>query len=91
MTVKSFTRGRLEELGVPYKAMIQFNIVDQDRWATFYEGVFLDSENGKHYRIPWVQGSTENQDDTDPFGYAEVVRATEVEHRPVTELQWVTV
>lgn len=91
MTSRNFTRPELEELGVPYEAMIQFNIADQGRWETYYEGVFLYPDNGKHYRIGWIQGSTEHQDDTDPFGDAEIVKGTEVELKPVTELQWVSV
>ena len=44
------------------------NIVDHRRWAVEYEAVFCHVPSGKHYKLAWEAGATENQD-TDPFEF----------------------
>ena len=64
------------------------NIIDQRRWVTTHEAVFLHVESGKHYRMCYDLGSTECQDDMSPFEYDEP-SLIEVTQREVTRLEWV--
>lgn len=64
-------------------------IVDQRRWTTMLEAVFLHKPTGKHYAIFWEVGSTEQQEQS-PFEYDDPV-LTEVEEKEVLVKQWVNV
>lgn len=64
-------------------------IIDQGRWSTASEGVFLHKPSGKHYLLNWSQGSTESQDES-PFEYSDP-DPVEVESKEVTVIEWVPV
>jgi len=64
-------------------------IIDQRRWSTTSEGVFLHKPSGKHYLLSWSRGSTESQDES-PFEYSDP-DPIEVEPKEVTVTKWVPV
>ena len=46
-------------------------ITDQGRWSTSFEGVFYHTPSNKFYLFQWEKGSTECQDGTEMFPWAD--------------------
>jgi len=65
-------------------------IVDQGRWSTAYEAVFLHIPSGKYYLFGWSRGSTECQDEK-PYEYDKEVDIPEVVEKEVLVKQWVVI
>ena len=65
-------------------------ITGQRRWVTEIEAIFKHAPTGKHYLFDWERGSTESQDDTEPFEYDDP-HPVEVELREVTKMEWIPV
>jgi len=42
-----------------YETIVEESIVDQSRWSTFYEAVFLKKSDKTFWRGSWETGSTE--------------------------------
>ena len=87
-----FTREQLAASGIPFECDIdnepEFATelhraqVGTRRWVSVHELVFRAPDDGKAYRIEYVQGLTEQQDGTDPFYYeGDMIEAAEVEQR----------
>lgn len=64
-------------------------IIDQTRWSTVEEAVFLHKPTGKYYELSWSHGSTESQDES-PFEYGDP-EPVEVIEKEVLVKQWVYV
>lgn len=62
--------------------------VDSLRWVSVHELVFRAPDDGKTYRVSYEEGLTEDQEDTDPWNYEEIITATEVESVEVTTAEW---
>jgi hypothetical protein len=65
-------------------------MVDQRRWVTVFEKVFLHVPSGKYYRFCYEQGSTECQESC-LYEYEDFVEPVEVELKEVTVSKWVPV
>jgi hypothetical protein len=97
-----FHRDQLDALGLPHDLATEDNArefpeaavelhreqVDTRRWVSVHELIFRAPDDGKAYRVFYERGLTENQDDTDPWGYAATVEATEVEQYEATVTAW---
>lgn len=70
--------------------LVEEEIVDQRRWVTVFDGVFLHKPSGKHYSVEYEKGSTECQDDTEYF-YGDEIDFQEVELKEVVTKAWVAV
>jgi hypothetical protein len=97
MTVRHFTREQLEEIGVPFEldgddtcaSELSNRLVGSERWTHVHELVFRHPETGDAYRVIYEVGSTEHQDDIDPWHrHGKTIAALEVEQRPVVVQQW---
>lgn len=82
-----FSRDELADMDVPFDVVYE-EIREQNRWSTYYTGVFRDPETEKYYEIDWERGSTEYQD-PDIWGGEDEILATEVEYKEVLEWKWV--
>ena len=65
-------------------------IIGQRRWVTEYSAVFKDLESGRTFQMCYELGSTEIQDDTQPFEYEDPV-LVEVVLKEVVKEEWVAV
>lgn len=63
-------------------------IVEQGRWDTYFEEIFLHRPTNEHYCFEWSEGSTECQD-SEPFEYDNEVKPVKMIQKEVTELKWV--
>ena len=63
------------------------DIVDTSRWSIQYNGVFLHKPSGKHYRLYWQIGATEQQDEQ-AFEYDDPA-PVEVVSREIIATEWV--
>lgn len=102
MPKRTFTRDQLEEWGVPddlptqefaanypdSAVQLHEEQVDSRRWVSVHALIFRAPDDGKAYRVHYEQGLTEQQDGTDPWGYADTIEAVEVEPREVTVTRW---
>lgn len=96
MATRVYTPDQLEEIGLPYEAdggegyakELHCEQIDTRRWVSVHELVFQAPDDGKAYRLTYVQGLTEHQDDLDPWNYETQIKAEEVELRPVTVQRW---
>jgi hypothetical protein len=96
MPTRIYTPEQLEEIGLPYEAdggegyakELYQEQIDTRRWVSVHELVFRAPDDGKTYSVNYLEGLTENQDDTDPWDYEKNIKAVEVELRPVTVQQW---
>jgi hypothetical protein len=61
---------------------------EEKRWSTVWRLIFKAPDDGKIYEIFYREGSTENQEDSDPWNDEDRVTATEVEARPVVRSEW---
>lgn len=68
---------------------VEEEIVDQRRWVTVFDGVFLHKPSGKHYSVSYEKGSTESQE-TEYF-YGDEIEFQEVELKEVITKVWVAV
>jgi hypothetical protein len=73
-----------------WKSVTDATIVDQRRWSTAYEQVFLYTPSNKYYLFGWSQGSTECQDEQ-PFEYDTIVEPQEVVEKEVLIKKWVPI
>ena len=64
------------------------DIIDQSRWTTTHEAIFLHIPTNKTYSLWWDEGSTECQDSTEPFGGDEP-DLVEVVEKEVLVKKWV--
>lgn len=98
MATRIFTRGELDEIGVPwecdpdngYAEELHCEIRDITRWAHVYEFVFRAPDDGKAYRLYYWTGATEHQDQ-DLWNWGVVVTAVEVEEVQVMTTEWQSV
>ena len=81
-----FTRDELEDLDVPF-VCVDRELYSEHRWYDIFSGVFTD-ENGDHWRIEWLENSTEMQDQDTWFDEDEIT-ATKVVSLPVVVKKWV--
>jgi hypothetical protein len=96
MTTRTYTPDQLEEIGLPFEAdgadgcakELYQEQVGTRRWVSVHELVFRAPDDGKAYRVQYEQGLTETQEDHDPWNYEKVIKAVEVELRPVTVQRW---
>lgn len=101
MTVRNYTPEQLEEIGLPFECdattedgravELHQKQVDTRRWVSVHELVFRAPDDGKTYRVQYVQGLTEHQDGADPWNEEKTIKAEEVELRPVTVQRWFSV
>jgi hypothetical protein len=97
MSTRTFTRDQLEAIGVPFECYDEADAVpefatelhreqvDTRRWVSAHELIFRAPDDGKAYRVTYVQGLTEHQDGIDPFEYGgATIEAVEVEQRTRT-------
>ena len=66
---------------------IEYDLVDNNRWSLFYEGVFKHIPTGKYYKFEWSKGATEYQDEK-PFQYTKEVIPVEVHSVEKTVQVW---
>ncbi|SOD80059.1 hypothetical protein SAMN06272781_6847 [Streptomyces sp. 1222.2] len=93
MTIRHFTPEQLEEIGVPYETdcdgtaeELARTTVSSGRWNKTVRLVFRHPVDGIAYAVRYQQGLTEQQDcDLWPD---DLVKAVEVEQRPVVVQQW---
>ncbi len=64
-------------------------LVEQSRWSIVYTAVFLHKPSGKHYRLDWSVGATEQQDE-EPFEHS-VPDPQQVIQVPVDKMEWMPV
>lgn len=69
--------------------LVEEEIVDQRRWVTVFDGVFLHKPSGKHYSVSYEKGSTECQDSE--YFYGKEIEFQEVEQKEVMKKVWVNV
>lgn len=69
--------------------LVYEEIVDQRRWVTVFDGVFLHKPSGKHYSVSYEKGSTECQDSE--YFYGAEIDFQEVESKEVVTKAWVAV
>lgn len=62
----------LEEIAKEF-TQVDYDIIDQGRWETFYESIWKLKDDS-YVQIEWQEGSTEYQDSTPP-----TISLTEVE------------
>lgn len=103
MPTRTFTAAELNALGAPHELVppsladeypntgVELHQVQTEtrRWVSKHKLVFRAPDDGKTYRVVYEQGLTEDQEDTDPWGNAPTIKATEVEQQPVTVMRWV--
>lgn len=93
MTIRHFTPEQLEEIGVPYETdctgtaeELARTTVNSGRWNKTVRLVFRHPVDGIVYAVRYQEGLTEQQDcDLWPD---DLVKAVEVEQRPVVVQQW---
>lgn len=85
---REFTREELDELELPW-AFIDSEVIDERRWSIVKEIIF--EFEGKFWMVVADIPATELQEGNDPWNYANVVTATQVEKREVTVERWVPV
>lgn len=63
------------------------DIIDQGRWRSLHEMIYLNTKTGKYYKILWNLGSTENCDADDDMGVCEVepYQVTVTQYREVKD------
>lgn len=69
--------------------LIEEEMVDQRRWVTVFEGIFLHKPSGKHYSVSYERGSTESQESE--YFYGKEIEFQEVEQKEVMKKVWVNV
>lgn len=65
-------------------------IVDQERWTTTFLEVFKRLSDGKYFKVFYDRGSTEGQEDTEPF-YGDEIEFIEVELKEMKVKKWIRV
>lgn len=91
MTERDFTVGELEELGLPWENLAS-EVVSEHRWYTRKTAVF--EHDGAFWQVEFMDPASELQegqetwDGQDSDGDDTVVKATQVEKRPVTVERW---
>ena len=85
---KTFDRETLDELDIPWDCLDQ-QIEEEGHWTLKKTGVA--EINGQYWRFHWEEGSTEMQEDTDPWFDDGEVEGTLVELQQVTVSKWVAV
>ncbi|KAF4408637.1 hypothetical protein [Streptomyces lycii] len=99
MATRKFTRDELEAIGVPfecdseeedgYATELHREQISKRRWVSEHELIFRAPDDGKAWRVTYVQGLTEEQE-VEPFDYhGEIIEATEMVQREVTVTRWV--
>ncbi|QQM45130.1 hypothetical protein [Streptomyces liliifuscus] len=100
MSTRTFTRQQLEAIGIPDRwtategnaaEQLHEEQIDTRRWVSVHRLVFRAPDDGIAYAVFEERGLTESQDGTDPWGYADEIKAVEVEERPVVAQQWLPV
>lgn len=100
MTVRTFTRQQLEEIGVPFEldgddtcaTELSNELIGSERWTDVHRLVFRTPDTGIAYQVTYEVGSTEHQDGIDPWHrHGKTIPAVEVEERPVVTQQWLPV
>lgn len=86
MPTRTFTPEQLEEFDVPWETLHDKQ-VDSRRWAEVRSCVFRAPDDGKTYEVTYQRPLTEHQE-CDTWFDEELVKAVEVEQRPVTVMQW---
>jgi hypothetical protein len=97
MSARTFTRAQLAAIGVPFECYAEADAVpefatelhreqvDTRRWVSVHDLIFRAPDDGKAYRVEYVEGLTEMQEDVSPWEYAgATVEAVEVEQRTRT-------
>jgi hypothetical protein len=69
--------------------LIEEEMVDQRRWVTVFEGIFLHKPSGKHYSVSYERGSTESQESE--YFYEDEIDFQEVESKEIITKAWVAV
>lgn len=95
MTIRTFTRDHLDEIGVPDElgefdgaaTELHREQTDTSRWASTHALVFRAPDDGKAYRVTYQRPLTEHQEADVWFGNDEV-RALEVEQRTEVVTRW---
>lgn len=91
-----FSRDELEAMGVPHfpassKAVkLHQEEIEQRRWVSVQHLVFRAPDDGRIWRVEYLEGLTEHQDDTDPWDYESEVSADEVHPFQVFHTMWMT-
>lgn len=68
---------------------VKEEIIDQDRWNTYYRYVFKDLNTNKYYQTEYSRGSTEYQDNEGFCSLSDgMVACDEVEPVEVTVIQY---
>lgn len=97
MTDRTFTRTELDAWDLPdawaddAPEILHREQVDTRRWVSVHDLVFRAPDDGKAYRVTYVEGLTEVQEDTDPWGYDDEIDGVEVEARQITVTEWLPV
>jgi len=97
MADRIFTREQFEEWDLPgawaddSPEILHREQIDARRWVSVHILVFRAPDDGKAYQVTYVEGLTEVQEDTDPWGDYDEIEGVEVEAQQVTVTEWVRV
>ncbi len=79
--MENLTEDQLKEIvwedDPDYESVTGETIIDQSRWSTYFENVFLRLSDKTLWRFYWSRGSTESQDEgPEGISYAQVYEKT---------------
>lgn len=93
-----FHRDELAAMGIPKLSRestlraVEFHRdeIEQRRWTSVNVLVFRAPDDGRIWRVEYLEGLTEAQEDTDPWDYETEIQAEEVAPYQVSHISWMT-
>lgn len=98
MRTRIFHRDELAAMGIPKQSKVSGPnavVLHQDelerrRWDSVMCLVFRAPDDGRIWRVEYLEGLTEVQEDTDPWDYEVEIKAEEVRPYHISHISWMT-